>query len=93
MLLSDVATGCREPQHSTTCAGPVPVPFPSETQRTDATQRTNLASCFWMKPVMPSSFQEGKLLLIFLSMTNWNLSTRTRQPGGRKFSIVARMED
>lgn len=44
------------------------------------TLRTYLACFFWMKSVVLSSFQEGKLLLTFLSMTNWNLSARTRQP-------------
>lgn len=36
---------------------------------------------------MLSSFQDGKLLLTFLSMTNWNRSARTKQPRGKKFSV------
>ena len=41
-----------------------------------------------MKPVVLSSFQEGKLLLTCLSMINWNLSARTKQPRGNKASIL-----
>lgn len=50
----------------------------------------NLACCFWMKPVMFSSLQEGKLLLTFLSMTSWNFSVRTKQPREREFSVLTR---
>ena len=61
--------------------GDFPFHFPGDgTQRTATTLRTYLACFFWMKSVVLSSFQEGKLLLTFLSMTNWNLSVLTRQP-------------
>lgn len=59
----------------------LPLPLPWWWDPEDSTTlMTYLACFFWMKSVVLSSFQEGKLLLTFLSMTNWNLSARTRQP-------------
>lgn len=40
-----------------------------------------------MKPAMLSSLQEGKVLLTFLSMINWNFSVRTKQPREKVFSF------
>lgn len=89
--LSDADTGCAGPSILISVPGPSPSPQRLGVQ--SPSQEANLACCFWMKPVMLSSFQEGKLLLTSLSMTNWNLSARTKQPRRREFSILTRGEN